>query len=135
MMSKINGFQSNPNQNFYEKSPIPKFDKEDKENTVFAEINCKAMGLAMIDLSNAEFKVWCYLAKNKAGVQLAISPAHALEYGGISRDTFQKAIRTLKEKKYLVPKDGSSNQFIFYEMPQVEEETIYIEKADNGYVF
>lgn len=127
-------FTTNPNQNFYEKNSIPKYDKNDKENTVFAEINCNAMGLAMCDLSNAEFKVWCYLAKNQPGVRLAISPAHALKWGGISKDTFQKAIRKLKEKGYLVLKEGTTNTFIFYEVPP-EEETIYIEKAANDFVF
>ncbi len=127
-------FKSNPNQNFYEKSPIAKFNSQDKENTVFATINCNAMGLAMNDLTPAQFQVWCYLAKNQPGCTLAISPAHANQWGGISKDTFQKAIRVLKEKKYLIPKEGTKNHFIFYEIPP-EEEVIYVEKADNQFIF
>lgn len=123
-------FKSNPNQNFYEKSPIAKFNSQDKENTVFATINCNAMGLAMKDLSPTEFKVWCYLAKNQPGCTLAISPAHALQWGGLPKDSFQKAIRVLKEKKYLVLKEGTKNHFMFYEIPP-EEEVIYVEKADQ----
>ena len=120
--------KSNPNQNFYEKQSNPQFDKNDKENTVFAMINCKSMGLAMSDLSPAEFKVWCYLAKNQPGYLLAVSPQDALEWGGICKDTFQKAFRKLKEKGYLVPKEGKINQYDFYELPRREEELTYVEK-------
>lgn len=123
-------YNSNPNQNFYEKSPIAKYNNKDKENTVFATINCTAMGMAMKDLSPTEFKVWCYLAKNQPGCTLAISPAHALQWGGLPKDSFQKAIRVLKEKKYLILKEGTKNHFMFYEIPP-EEEVIYVEKADQ----
>lgn len=125
----LQGFKSNPNQTYYEKNPIPKGKKGDKES-VFATINCNSMALAMKDLSNAEFKVWCYLAKNQPGYLLAISPADALKWGGISKDTFQKAIRVLKEKNYLVLKEGTTNSYIFYETPyEEEEEEIFVEKA------
>lgn len=85
----------------------------------------------MCDLKPTEFKVWCYLAKNKAGELLAISPAHALQSCGIPKDSFQKAIRMLKEKKYLIPKNEKANSFIFYEIPKEDDEIIYIEKSNS----
>ena len=127
-----NQMYSNPNQNFYEKQPIPNYDGENKGDTVFSQINCKSMGLAMQDLSHVEFTVWCYLAKNKPGVLLAVSPQDALNWGGIKKDSFQKAIRVLKQKGYLVPKEGTTNQFDFYERPRVEEEEIFVEKIPQN---
>lgn len=91
-------------------------------------INIEASQLAMKDLTPAQFQVWYYFAKNQAGYEFAVSPAAALSEFGIKRDTFQKAVQALKEKRYLVPnpKKGA-NHFIFNEIPA--EEIIYIEKA------
>lgn len=56
----------------------------------------------MKDLTPAQFQVWYYFAKNQQGYTFAVSPAAALNEYGIKKDTFQTAVRKLKEKRYLV---------------------------------
>lgn len=125
-------FKTNPNQNWSEKKPIPKYNEVNKMDTVFSQINVRNMGLAMQDLTNSEFRVWCYFAKNAVGVELAISPAHAEEWGGISKSSFHKAFTTLKEKGYIVPKEGTTAHYYFYERPEGEEKWGFIEKKPSN---
>lgn len=102
-------------------------EKCDKEN-IYAKINLDAIAQAVKDLSKAEFQVWLYFAKNQQGYTFAVSPAAALKEWGISKDTFHKAVQTLKKKRYLInDTDKGSNYWVFYELP-IEEE-MYITKA------
>lgn len=112
-----------PNQNIVEvhKEPCNK-------NNLYATININAMSLAMKDLTPVQFQVWMYFAKNQAGYVFAVSPAAALAEFGIKKDSFQKAVVVLKEKKYLVPNPAKgSNYFLFHEVP--EEEIMMVEKV------
>lgn len=113
-----------PNQKVVEVQKEP----TDKENT-YAAINIEAMKLAMKDLTPAQFQVWLYFAKNQQGHVFAASPAAALNEFGISKDTFQRTVRDVFEKKgYLVnnPAKGA-NYFVFHEIP--EDDIIFVEKA------
>lgn len=98
------------------------------KNNIYAMINIEAIQLAVKDLTPVQLEVWLYFAKNQAGYTFAVSPAAALQEFGIKKDSFQKAVQVLKEKKYLVnnPAKGK-NYFIFHEIP--EEEVMYVEKA------
>lgn len=112
-----------PNQNIVEVRKEP----TDKQN-LYACINLGAMQLAMKDLTPAQFQVWLYFAKNQAGYQFAVSPAAALNEFGIKKDTFQKAVLVLKEKRYLTPNSAKGkNYWIFREIP--EEEEMIVEKV------
>ena len=83
----------------------------------------------MKDLTPTQFQVWLYFAKNQTGYTMAVSPAAALNEFGIKKDTFQKAVRELKEKKYIVADEArGANHFVFYEKPQ-EQEQFFITKA------
>ena len=95
---------------------------------IYAMINIRAMQLAAKDLTQAQFQVWLYFAKNQAGYTFAVSPAAALDEFGIKKDTFQKAKAVLKEKGYLVENLAKGkNHWIFREIP--EEEIMYVEKV------
>ena len=98
------------------------------KDNLYATINLNAMQLAMKDLTPVQFQVWLYFAKNQAGYVFAVSPAAALNEFGIKKDSFQKAVVVLKEKKYLVsnPAKGK-NYFLFHEIP--EEEIMMVEKV------
>lgn len=97
------------------------------KDNLYATINIRAIQLAMKDLSNAEFQVWLYFAKNQAGYTFAVSPADALNEFGISKDTFKKSKAKLKEKGYLVEDlSKGPNHWIFYEIPK--EDIMYVEK-------
>lgn len=98
------------------------------KDNLYATINLNAMQLAMKDLTPVQFQVWLYFAKNQAGYVFAVSPAAALNEFGIKKDSFQKAVVVLKEKKYLVPNPAKGkNYFLFHEVP--EEEIMMVEKV------
>lgn len=98
------------------------------KDNLYATINLNAMQLAMKDLTPVQFQVWLYFAKNQAGYVFAVSPAAALNEFGIKKDSFQKAVVVLKEKKYLVPNPAKGkNYFLFHEIP--EEEIMMVEKV------
>lgn len=84
---------------------------------LYAKINLDAMKSAMIDLTNAEFQMWLYFAKNQNNYDLVLSQVNA-EKWGISKSTYHRAINTLIVKKYLVSKGVGSNRFDFIEMPK-----------------
>ena len=97
-------------------------------NNIYAAINIEAMQLAMKDLTPVQFQVWLYFAKNRPGHTFAVSPAAALNDFGIKKDSFQKSIRELKEKGYIVDDNTKGkNHYMFYEKP-IEQE-FYITKA------
>lgn len=97
------------------------------KDNLYATINIRAIQLAMKDLTNAEFQVWLYFAKNQAGYTFAVSPADALNEFGISKDTFQKSKKKLKEKGYLTEDlSKGPNHWIFNEI--AVEDIMYVTK-------
>ncbi len=84
----------------------------DREN-VYTQINMDALKYAMEHLTNAQFKVWMYFAKNQHGYQFGLSPAEAAHWG-IAKTTIQETVRLFIEKGYL-EKDGDI--YYFHEIP------------------
>ena len=94
----------------------------------YVKINEDSIALAMKALTPVEFQVWMYLAKNQNGIEWEISPQAACNEWGIKVSSFHKAITTLKNCGYLVPKDEKTKtQFWFFEVPK-EDNPIYVEK-------
>lgn len=83
-----------------------------------------ALSYAMGDLKGETFKLWCYLNKNQKGYEFALSKVDALNWGIGSKSSYDRGIKELIEKGYLV--ETSKNHYDFYEMPKVE--VIYITK-------
>mgnify|MGYP003530351307 FL=1 len=81
----------------------------------------------MINLKNETFKLWCYLNKNQKGYEFALSKVDALKWGIGSKSSYDRAVKELIEKHYLV--ETTSNHYDFYELPI--ENTIYVTKRDN----
>ena len=100
-------------------------DKCDKQN-YYATYNLEALQNAMLDLKGETFKLWCYLGKNQNNYEFALSKVDALNWGMGSKSSYDRAVKELIDKKYLV--ETSPNHYDFYETPQ--EETIYITKRD-----
>ncbi len=88
----------------------------DREH-VYTQINMDALKYAMEHLSNAQFKIWMYFAKNQHGYQFGLSPAAAAEFG-IAKSTLQETVRLFEEKGYL-EKDGDI--YRFHEIPIFED--------------
>ena len=89
------------------------------KNFPFAMVNLYALNRAMKHLTNAEFEIWMYFAKNQNGYKFALSPADA-ERWGIARTTFNRTIDTFISHNYLVCDEEGSNKYTFHELPEVE---------------
>lgn len=103
--------------------------REKLNSNNFVMINEDSIAEAMKALTPVEFQVWMYLAKNQNGIEWEISPQAACNQWGIKVSSFHKAITTLKNAGYLVPKDEKTKtQYWFYEKPKAKQ-VIYVEKV------
>ena len=60
------------------------------------------------------------LLGNKENYELDYSPAYFEKHLGISKDTSQKAFRTLVDRGYLRKQEHSESKFDLYPSPQVK---------------
>lgn len=68
------------------------------------------------DLRPHAFLLYLYLASNKNGYDLALSPAAVREAVGMPRSTYNDQFKILVDKGYLIPTHG--NSYEFYEVPK-----------------
>jgi hypothetical protein len=80
----------------------------------------------MIDLKGEAFKLWCYINKNQNNYTFALSKVDAIKWGIGSKSSYDRAVKELIEKGYLV--ETTPNHFEFYELPKAEEITITVNK-------
>lgn len=120
--------ETNPNQ----KTITTSKEKSDKDNK-YAIFNLNALQYAMIDLKGESFKLWCYINKNQDGYTFALSAVDAVKWGIGSRSSYNRAVKELEEKGYLV--ENAKNQFTFYELPRVEKVTVTVSKSAEGFSF
>ena len=118
--------ETNPNQ----KTVKVQKEKSNKENK-YAIYNLDALNIAMIDLKGESFKLWCYLNKNQQGYEFALSKVDAIKWGIGSKSSYDRAVKELIEKRYLV--ETSTNHYDFYEKPI--DEVIYITKQSAQKVY
>lgn len=97
----------------------------DKEHK-YSIYNLEALQYAMITLKGESFKLWCYLNKNQSGYEFGLSCVDAVKWGIGSRSSYDRAVKDLIAKGFLV--ETSSNHYNFYEKPK--EEVIYITKQE-----
>ena len=102
-------------------------------NNPYAIFNLDALQSAMVDLNKESFKLWCYLNKNQNGYTFGLSAVDALKWGIGSRSSYNRAVKELTEKGYLVNKSG--NHYEFYEKAQLPQITITVNKVDEGFSF
>lgn len=101
------------------------------KSNLYAMYNLNALQTAMIDLKGEAFKLWVYIGKNQNGYTFALSKVDAIKWGIGSKSSYDRAVKELIEKGYLVEK--SKNHYDFYEVPKVEGITITVNKqpAEN----
>ena len=87
-----------------------------KEN-YYSVINLDSIDYAAGKLDNVAFKLWLYIAKNQNNYQFALSAKAFMDWCGTSKPTYLKAVKTLEDKRFLVPKAANSNHYVFYEKP------------------
>ena len=107
---------------------VVKVQKEEcNANNLYAMYNQEALRRAMLDLKGETFKLWCYLGKNQNDYEFALSRVDALNWGLGSKSSYDRAVKELIEKRYLV--ETSPNHYDFFEIPR-EEVTIFITKRE-----
>lgn len=100
-------------------------EKSGKDN-LYSIFNLEALHAAMINLKGESFKLWCYINKNQSGHTFALSKVDAISWGIGSKSSYDRAVKELIDKGYLV--QTTSNHFDFYELPK--EEVVYITKVE-----
>ena len=70
------------------------------------------------DLNATALCLYLYLAGNKDGFDLALSPKAIHGEMGMPESTYKDQVNKLIEKGYLVPKHEGSNVFDFFEIPK-----------------
>lgn len=71
------------------------------------------------ELTGAEFKLYIYLAANADGFELALSRKDVINCTGISDDAYDRAIKSLIQKGYLV--NSHSNRYEFNTSPENQD--------------
>ena len=79
------------------------------------------------DVGAHSLMLYMYLAANKDGYALALSPAAIFNAIGMPRSTYSDQFKKLVNKGYLVPKSG--NTYDFYEVPRPRSTTIEVNGA------
>lgn len=84
----------------------------------FLKLSKEEMYEAMRKLTGSELKLYLYLAANKVDYQLELSRSYLIEQGITSNGSYDRAVKGLIEKRYLVPLSPGSNIFYFYTVSQ-----------------
>ena len=89
--------------------------------------NLYALQCAMNNLKGEAFKLWVYIGKNQHGYTFGLSKVDAINWGVGSKSSYDRAVKELIEKGYLV--ETSPNHYDFFELPIEEEVIITVNKA------
>ena len=84
----------------------------------FLKLSKEEMYAAMRELTGSELKLYLYLAANKVDYQLELSRSYLIEEGITSNGSYDRAVKGLIEKRYLVPLSPGSNIYYFYTTSQ-----------------
>jgi len=95
--------------------------KKDEGN--FLLIKKQNLYNAYRDLNATALVLYLYLAGNKDGFDLALSPRAILEEVGMPISTCNDQVKALIRKGYLVQRKEESNIYNFYEVPKGKEKT------------
>ena len=117
--------------------PNQKIIKVNKEicgkGNLYAAINLEAMERAAQDLDAACFKLWIYFAKNQNNYEFALSSKAIADSFGMKKDQYDRAIKVLLDKHYLIQEKG--NQYSFHEIALVgnnhNENVLQAEKGEK----
>ena len=80
----------------------------------------------MINLKGEAFKLWCFIGKNQNGFTFALSKVDAIKWGIGSKSSYDRAVKELIEKRYLV--ETTPNHFTFYEKPKEKDIIVTVVK-------
>lgn len=69
---------------------------------------------AMKELSPCAYKLYRYLNKNLNGYTFDLSSVDVANYTGISQNSYDRAVKELIEKRFLIPCPRRNNHYDFY---------------------
>jgi hypothetical protein len=116
-----------PNQKVLE---VNKQEKSTKDKLI-AVRGQKAEQIAARNLTPAALKMWLAVTQNINGYTFALSSKVMLDEWGISIASYNRAVSELKEKGYMVEKEGKKNSYIFYDIPPAQEIEIEVRKSEE----
>lgn len=93
----------------------------------FLMVKKKNFADAYRNLNATAFVLWLYLASNKDGFDLALSPQAVFAELGMPQSTCRDQIKNLINKGYLIQHSEGSNIYDFYEKPR----TTSVNQNDN----
>lgn len=85
------------------------------ETHLYTKCNVSSNKKALKELSPNTYKLYMYFALNQDGYTFALSYQDVYNVIGMSDKTYQKAVRELIEKEYLVQSETSKGLYIFYD--------------------
>lgn len=89
-----------------------------KEKEPYVKIKTQRLVDVMNALSPNAFKLYIYFIGNKDGWKMFYSSAEAVACTGMSKPTEMRMFEELVNKGFLVKKEGSTNEYEFYEEAQ-----------------
>ena len=107
----MNNFRTSPNQ----KIITVEKEKCDKQH-LYTTINLLALETAGAELKAGAFKLWVYIAKNQNNFTFGLSNKAVAECFGIKKDQYDKAVKELIEKGYLIK--INNNEYVFKELAE-----------------
>lgn len=99
-MAKAKPFNKSPNQKVIQV-------RKPKARMPFFIVDSRYMHKAMKELTYGGFKLWCYLSENKNGYLFGLSHKAVYESTGMSKSTYDSAIKELKAHGYLVQREDT----------------------------
>ena len=99
-------------------------EKSDKEH-LYTIISLDALQYVCLDeLTPAAMKLWLYFMKNQNGYTMALSKVDAMKWGIGSKSSYDRAVKELKDKGYLIAAEG--NYWNFYDIPPEAKQTMLV---------
>ena len=86
------------------------------ESDLYTIINLDAFNGALSELTPIAFKLYCYLMRNQNKYKSALSRQDVVSVCNISDSSYQKGVKELIDKGYMVQEKG--NIYIFYDIPK-----------------
>lgn len=83
--------------------------------------------------SKAGFKLYFYIAKNQNKYEFLLSSKHFCEWAGVGITAYTSAFEELEKNGYLFLKEGTKDDYIFYDKSQLNLEQEHKEEVKIEY--
>ena len=81
----------------------------------FLKVSNENLKLAIHNLKPSAFMLWVYFTDNANGYSMDLYPVDFMDLTGLSRSTYDRSFRELKDKGYLIQSKVNKNLYMFKE--------------------